>query len=462
MSSQSPILVQAAKFLQEVCFAEIPEDVRVTSKQAILDYIGVAIPGSDQPVTRNLLNWALKRSWAETSTVIGRSMKLDAEHAALINATAGHALDFDDTSWATIGHPTTVIVPALLGLAEESDVSGEALLVAYVAAVEVTHKIADLMMPDASENGWHTTGIFYSLGSAAGACKLLGLDQQTTVMALALALSKSSGIRSNFGTQAKPYHAGMAAKAGLEAVSLARDGVTASETALEGADGFIQCFAGAALAQTTRESAKPVMFGIGWDIVRRGYAFKKYPNCSGNHPALDVLFALLAERQIRADQVEKIHCGVSLLGPKELVSHRPRSPVEARFSLEFSIACALVYGQVTLDQFCEDCILDPRVQSLIERISMSVDDDLAKLGFIGTAPVKIWLTLKDGEEIYLENDLARGNPEKPFSNQEFSDKFRRCTQGLLPEAQAESLLAQLFQLEQVTSVRELLALTKVC
>lgn len=453
MIAKVPILNQAAEFLSDLEYTEVPTDVIETAKRAILDYVGVAIPGSRQPVAQNLFVWAGKRSWDNSATVIGSETRMDPENAALINAASGHALDFDDTSWATIGHPTTVIFPALLGLAEERNCSGKQVLLAYIAGIEVAHKIADLMMPETSENGWHTTGAFYALGTAAAACQLLQLDKDHAVCCMALALSRSGGIRSNFGTQSKPYHAGMAAKAGLEAISLTLGGINSSPTALEGEDGFIQCYAGSPLAKIARDMVKPVLFGSRWDIASRGYAFKKYPNCSGNHPACDAILNLLQEQPLAAEDIETIRCGVSLLGPKELVCDQPQTPVEARFSIQFSLACALTYGRITLAEFTDEIIQDPHMQTLMSRITMAVDDDLAKLGFIGTAPVKLWITKTSGEQIYIENNLARGNPEKPFTDTEFSDKFMECAKGIVTEDKAEALLHDLFQLDNIVNIR---------
>ena len=150
------------------------------------------------------------------------------------------------------------------------------------------------------------------------------------------------------------------------------------------------------------------------------------------------------------------------MGPKELVCHQPQTVVEARFSLEFSLASAIVYGQVGLEQFTEEKIQDSRVQALMQRITMAVDEDLAKLGFIGTAPVKLWITLTDGEQIFGENDLARGNPEKPFSDDEFRDKFRNCVKGLLDEQHTEQLLSSLFNLEKIPLIDELMVSIRGC
>ncbi|REG86695.1 MmgE/PrpD family protein [Marinomonas pollencensis] len=455
MATNTPILNQAANFLANLEYEKLPVDVTESAKRAILDYIGVSIPGSQQPVAQNLFAWAEKRNWGKTATVIGRKIKMAPENAALINAASGHALDFDDTSWSTIGHPTTVIFPAILSLAEEYNCTGKQTLLAYIAGLEVAHKIADLMMPEASENGWHTTGIFYTLGTAAAACQLLQLAKEQSALCMALALSKSSGIRSNFGTQAKPYHAGMSAKAGLEAVSLTLSGINSSPTALEDEDGFIQCYASSELAKIVKNMAKPVLFGSPWDITHRGYAFKKYPNCSGNHPACDAILEWLNKNPTPIEDIASIHCGVSLLGPKELVCDQPKTPTEARFSIQFSLACALTYGKITLSEFTDEIILSPHIQELMSRITMGVDQDLARLGFIGTAPVKIWITKVSGEEIYLENNLAHGNPEKPFSDNEFNAKFLSCCHELITREQAELLLKDIYQLDKVKDIKKI-------
>ncbi|MCJ8300491.1 MAG: MmgE/PrpD family protein, partial [Pseudomonadales bacterium] len=273
--NQLSILQQAAQYLQQVRYEHLPEEAIIVAKQAILDYIGVAVAGSDQPVVNNLRKWAEDCGQLGSVTVIGSSQSLNAEYAALVNAAAGHALDFDDTSWATIGHPSTVILPALFAQSElnaqqGAPVSGKALLLAYIAAVEVCHKIAELMMPLTSQNGWHTTGVFYGFATAAGLCQLQSIDTHTTCMAMALALSNAGGIRSNFGTQAKAYHAGMTVKAGMESFNLAKAGVTASLFALEAEDGFIQCFASAELACNARQRTELVGFGRSYNIVTQG------------------------------------------------------------------------------------------------------------------------------------------------------------------------------------------------
>ncbi|KAB1068931.1 MmgE/PrpD family protein [Methylobacterium planeticum] len=451
--SRSSFLEQAAEFLAA---ADADEATFAAAREAFIDYIGVALAGSQEQVARTVFGWAAARSSGREASVIGSRDRLDSEHAALCNGVAGHALDFDDTSWTTIGHPTTVVAPAALAIGESIEASGREVVVAYLAGVEVAHRLADLTMPEASQNGWHTTGIFYALGAAAAACRLLHLERHVTINALALSLSRASGIRANFGTQAKPYHAGMAARNGLEAVSLARAGLTAATEAVEGADGFIRCFAGA--AQHERARLERLEFGRPYDLVQRGLAYKRYPCCSGSHPACDLLLDIVSKHGIDPEQVAEIRVGTSLLAERELVCHEPRTPVEARFSMEFALAVILVRGEVTLESFTADILADPMVRQMMARVRMTVSPRLAALGFVGTAPVEMEILLRDGRRITGSRDLAIGNPECPMSEADRQRKFLACAGRSITPGAAADLYQQLLKIDGIASVARLAAL----
>ncbi|MCS0503341.1 MmgE/PrpD family protein [Ancylobacter mangrovi] len=439
---------QAADFLTGLRHTSLDTDVVAIARTALADYVGVALAGASEPVARNVRAWAAERAFGSMgATVIGAGgLRLDPENAALCNAVAGHALDFDDTSWTTIGHPTTVVAPAAFAIAEQVGASGADALRAYVAGVEVAHRIAEFCMPEVSEAGWHTTGALYALGAAAAAALLLDIDRATCVHALGLAASRSGGVRSNFGTQAKPWHAGMAARNGLEAVSLARAGVTASRTAIEGQDGYVACLAGA--AARARIAGRDLPFGAPFDLVERGLAFKRFPCCSGAHPACDLTLDLMAEQGFGADEVAEIQVGVSLLAERELVVHAPRTPQEARFSMEFALAATLVHGPLTWDLFALETLAEPAVRRLMAAVRLDVSPELAALGFIGTAPVRMTFRLRDGRTIHGARDLAIGNPECPMSAEDHAAKFRSCAaRAMMPEA-ADELLRRLRALDQ--------------
>lgn len=454
MAAGRSVTEQAADFLIDLRHRPLGAEVAAIARLAITDYVGVALAGAAEPVARNVRAWAAERAFGTGATVIGAAgLRLDPENAALCNAVAGHALDFDDTSWTTIGHPTTVVAPVALAVAEQVGGSGADALRAYVAGVEVAHRIAELCMPEASEAGWHTTGALYTLGAAAAAALLLNLDWTTCVHALGLAASRSGGIRSNFGTQAKPWHAGMAARNGLEAVSLARAGVTASRTAIEGQDGYVACLAGA--ASRARLDGRYLPFGAPFDLAARGLAFKRFPCCSGSHPACDLTLDLMAEHGFGADDVAEVRVGVSLLAQRELVVHAPCTPQEARFSMEFALAATLARGPLTWDLFVPETLADPKVRRLMAVVRQELSPELAALGFIGTAPVRMTFLLRDGRTIRGARDLAIGNPERPMSAEDHAAKFRSCaSRAMMPEA-ADRLLRRLRALDQEPDVAAL-------
>ena len=445
-------LMKAASFIGEHNYETIDKAVLDLAKRAILDYIGCAVAGQKETVVTKLAMIHCAKIRQGESTAFG-SGKYSREDAAMINAVAGHALDFDDTSWTTIGHPTTVAAPVALAEAERLELSGRDVLAAYCIGVETAHTFARMTMPEISEQGWHTTSVYGVLTAAAVSAWIRKLSPEATMHTLGIALSRAGGIRSNFGSMAKPLHAGLAAKAGMECTDMAEAGITASPQAFEGADGFVACFSGL-------ERAHDARFGDPWDLAANGLAFKLYPCCSGAHPTLDILADFIRQERLHAEDIESIHAGVSLLGPRELVNHAPKTPLEARFSLEYAISAMLLRGQLTLDEFTPGAVGAPDVQAFMQRVSMAVDEDLAKLGFIGTAPVKLQITLKDGQMIKVSNDLARGNPEKPLTDHDFSDKFLRNATRFLSQKKAQQLLESLFTLEKQHSVGELM--TRVC
>ena len=417
------LLVPLARFALETPFESIPEDVAAVARDALIDWVSVAMPGADMPVAENVRSFLTLRSSHGPCRLFGTEQTADPVSACLFNGTASHALDFDDVSWATIGHPSVSVAPAVFAASQLRRCGGRDVLAAYVIGIEVMHQIARWTMPGTSERGWHTTPAYGVFGAAAAACRLLGATVEQTVNALAIAASRAGGVRANFGTQTKALHAGLSAANGFEAAQLAMAGVTGSPEAIEKMDGFAQCFCG--LDSGTELKAD---IGSFWDLRENGLVFKQYPCCSGSHPTNDIWNDYIERTGVTYEDVQSIDAGVSLLGPRELNCHRPVNAVQAKFSLEYALACRLVYGPLRIDSFTNEKVLDPRVQELMGRIRMQIDPELARLGFIGTAPVRLRVALKSGEVVRLANDLAEGNPEKPLSAARRRAKFDQCLQ----------------------------------
>ena len=446
---QKSLIEKAADFISENNYNTINKTALNVAKWAVLDYLGCAVAGQQEEVVKKLISISHKNNCQGNVTAFGGGT-YQLKEAAMINAVAGHALDFDDTSWTTIGHPTTVAAPVALGEAQRLGLSGKYVLAAYAIGVEVAHTFARMTMPEVSEQGWHTTSVYGAIMAAATSAWMRNLPPEIVVNALGIALSRAGGIRSNFGSMTKPLHAGLAVKAGIECVDMSEAGITASKNAFEGADGFVSCF-------SQLESPHHANFGEPWDLAKNGLAFKLYPCCSGSHPTLDLLSDLI-KKGISAQEIQSIHLGVSLLGPRELVNHCPKTPLEARFSLEYAVATMLLRKRFTLDELTPESVMAPDVQAYMQRITMAVDDDLAKLGFIGTAPVKLHITMKNGDVLIKTNDLARGNPEKPLTDLDFSNKFLSNTARFLSQEKSQTLLEMLSTLEKQQSISELMRL----
>lgn len=443
------VLRKAVKFTNYTSYYDIPREVLEIGKRAIIDYIGVTLAGSKENVSKILQDYAGWASAHPEARVIGTDKKVAANLATLVNRTSGHALDYDDVSWTTIGHPTVAVCPAAFAAGEIVKASGKEVLRAYIMGIEIMYKIAARLMPATSNNGWHTTSVFGTLGAAMSSALVLRLNENQCTSALAIAASQSSGIRANFGTMTKAYHAGMAAFNGYNAALLASRGLTGSDTAIESQDGFAKTFSGDYINDYCYD------FGNPWDLLKPGIVFKRYPCCSGTHPAIDCMLDILKENAVEVSQIDSIRVGVSLLGPRELVCHSPKNPTETKFSMEYAIAAAIIFGKVALEEFTEESIHDPRIEALIPKINMEVDSELAKLGFIGTAPVKIRIILKNGSELNRECDLAKGDPEKPLNDREIENKFMQCASRIINEKKSKKILDSLFELETIDDINSI-------
>ncbi|OLQ72780.1 hypothetical protein BIT28_06195 [Photobacterium proteolyticum] len=444
-----PLLRQIARWCVSLRLDEVPDEVVRVAKIALTDYVAVTIAGSEMPVATKLQQFAMQRAPQGNCSVLGTEQKTSMAYACYANGAASHALDFDDVSWATIGHPTVTVAPVAFAAAEEKQLGGDGILLAYIAGVEAQHQIAKWVMPKLSEQGWHTTPVIGVFGATVAAGVLLDLDETTLTNALAIAASSASGVRGNFGSQTKAMHAGLAAFNGVNAVELAMLGVTGQPDVIEAADGFAQCFTGI----TSLDDAE-ITLGQRWDLLENGLVFKQYPCCSGSHPAIDCWDALLIERErggipLKTEEIEYIQVGASLLGPRELVCNHPHNAIEAKFSMQYALASRLIHGAVGLTEFTGEAVNDPQVQALIPKIRMRVDPELEKLGFVGTAPVKIRVYLANGETLSIENDLARGNPEKPLSQAEIENKFNACVLPRVGEHKCQEWLGALTHFETV-------------
>jgi len=431
--------------------ARPPSEARARAAAAFLDTIGVTLAGAPEPASR-IVREMVAADAGGPCVVVGTGVRASAAGAALANGTAAHALDYDDMCFVSLAHPSAPLVPTALAAAELAGASGSALVDAYVVGFEIEGRLGALMNPRHYHRGWHCTSTLGTIGAAAAASRLLGLDAIATGHALAIAASEASGLKENFGTMVKPLHAGLAARNGVLAALLARGGLTASEGAFDGTQGFLVAFSS---ERATLDEAVADL-GRRWEIVDTGITVKLYPSCAGTHPTIDALLGLRREQGFSSDDVDAIEVGVDATTPTVLIHARPATGLEAKFSMPFSAASAVVHGRVGIDSFEAAGLADPAVRALMPRVTMHVDGSLDP-----SAPAltqaRVTVKLRDGRSVSRAANGARGYPAQPASDAELGEKFMSCATRAISKGAAERALEMLRGIERLDDVRTLMA-----
>ena len=429
-----------------------PPEARAAAARAFLDTIGVTLAGAGEPAARAVQR-VIAGEGGGASAVIGCGLRASAPNAALANGTAAHALDFDDMCFVSLAHPSAPLVPAALAAGEAAGASGGALLDAYVVGFELEGRLGRVMNPRHYQRGWHCTATIGTIGAAAAAARLLGLDADQTGHALAIAASEASGLKENFGTMVKPLHAGLAARNGVVAAQLARAGLTASAAAIDGAQGFL------AAMDSERACFDGVADDLGdrWEILDTGITVKLYPSCAGTHPTLDALLDLRRSHAFTADDVEAVEIGVDPIVPTILIHDRPATGLEGKFSMPFCAAAAVVHGGVGIETFDAAHLQDPAVRAMQARVTMRVDPTLD-----ASAPPltqsRVVVRLRDGRVLAADANGARGYPDRRASDEEMASKFMSCASVVLTLERACASLAVFREIEAQPDVRTLIML----
>jgi 2-methylcitrate dehydratase PrpD len=430
-----------------------PSLARVRAARAFLDTVGVALAGASEPCSR-VVQQVIGANGGTACTVLGTRLRASATDAALANGTAAHALDYDDMCFVSLAHPSAPLVSALLAVGELVGASGAALADAYVIGFEIEARLGRVMNPRHYQRGWHCTSTLGAIGAAAAASRVLGLDAVAAGHALAIAASEASGLKENFGTMVKPLHPGLAARDGVLAALLARSGLTASDRALDGPQGFLRAM------DSERDDLERDVADLGarWEIVDTGITVKLYPSCAATHPPLDAILALRRREGFTHETVDRVVIDVDAITPTVLIHDRPTSGLEAKFSMPYCAAAAVVDGRVGIDTFEAEGLGDSRIASFMPRVTMMVDSTLgANRPALTQARVHIYL--RDGRVVIASADGARGYPERPASDAELGEKFLFCATRTISKSAADKALDALRQFDQLENVR---ALTTAC
>lgn len=431
--------------------AQMTPQAEALARTAIIDTLGVTLAGSAEPCTTNLLRTPGVAEAPGPCTLFGTSRKTSALDAAFVNGTASHALDYDDFSQPMGGHQSVPLVAPLMAVAEERRLSGAQLIQSYVVGIETEIRLARAVNFHHYDKGWHPTATLGVFGAAAAVGHMIGLDEARLAVALAIAASLASGVKANFGTMVKPLHVGQCGRNGLLAALLAEAGYDANPAALEHEQGFLNAFNGPGTFDAER------MFE-GWadplEVTSPTMGLKQFPCCGSTHPAVSMMLALRQEEGVTAEMVERI----------EIMPHRrrlphtdnpdPRTPLAAKFSVQYAVARALLDGAVRLKHFEGEAHLDPAVREIMGRTTTRPHPDMAD-DAVEQFGAEIRVTLRDGRALARRVDglVGRGG-DNPMSSEELWEKFYDCGRRALPKGDILPLFERLESLDKAADIRD--------
>jgi len=462
MNQEVCVTKEAAAFAANLTFRDLPGEALRIAKRCILDGLGLMFAGSDQACTTIVKRQSMALGKVPEATALGsEATKLAAPLAALINGTAGHAMDWDDTQlsvtpdriYGLLTHPTIPPLAAGLAVAEKrGDVSGKDFLTAFLAGFEVECKIAEAIRPDHYKKGFHTSGTVGTFAAAVAAGKLLGLSERQFCHALGASASMAAGIRANFGTMMKPVHVGRAAFNGVSAALWAADGFEACPDGLDGPWGFFQVLGGGS------DGEKIVgCLGKPHTIIDPGVSIKPYPCGVLTHPSMDAMLALVTEHDIRPDDVAEVvlYAGHNILNPIRYPI--ARNELQAKFCMPFLLSAILISRRAGIKEFTDEYVNSAPVQAMMRRVRTEFDPAIEAKGFEKIRS-RVEVVLKDHRRMVRDSGEAyRGGPDHPLSDKELQEKFTDCSEKILDERTRKAVIAAVDDLDNLT-MKELISL----
>lgn len=430
---------QFAHNLLEFSRQTFAPEVLAHARTALIDTLGVTLAGGVQEGARTLRAVIVPSAAAGKSRVFGTDLTLNALDAALLNGTAAHLLDFDDSNSWLHGHISVVVLPALLALADERQASGDAVLHAYLCGYEAAVRMGKTVSPFQYRHGWHPTTSVGVFAGVAACAVLLGLDEQQTATALAICASLASGIKANFGTETKSLAVGHANRNAVMAVLLAQQGYGASANAFEHHHGYFNVY------NQGPDNYDPTPLTEPWTAPShildpvKGNTFKYFPCCYAILSPLDGLLALRAETALPSDALERIQVAVHPIRFPHINLPHPETPLAGKFSLHYCIARAWVQGRLTLEDFIDPAAFnDPETQALMRRVALVRHEEET------THTAHVTLVTRDGRTHHRRVAGAQGSSaDHPLPENLIAQKFLDCASLALTRAQAQALYERL-------------------
>jgi 2-methylcitrate dehydratase PrpD len=452
------LTVELAKRIAAFSHDDMTDEARHWARVGLIDYTGVTLAGATEPSGKIVTAVVDGADQPGPSLIFGTDKRTTPLNAAIINGTAAHAQDFDDCNNTIGGHPSAPILPALIALAEKTGASGRDTIAAYVLGFEAETAIARGVHFHHYEKGWHPTATMGVFGSTAACAKLLGVDEETTATALAIAVSLASGVKANFGTMTKPLHVGHCSRNGLFAVMMAKEGFTANHGAFEHSQGFFEVFNGAGTYHPERIFET---WCDPFDITEPAIAVKQYPCCGSTHPPVDAMLNLVEREGLTPEMVKRIDTMSHPRRLKHTDRADPQSPLDAKFSVQYCLARALMHGKVVLPHFDDTAFLDKDAREVMARVHASPHPDMPASGdnHLGA---EVRVELMDGRVLSERVAQARGRGSvDPLPMDKLKAKFESCAGLVLPADRVAALYAVIEGFEALKTVREYTAAAEV-
>jgi len=445
--SEISVTEQVAEWIVKVDDRDLPEVGVERVRDLVLDSLGNQFAGMSVSTGRLLSEWVRAQGGAPACTVTAQNFKTTPAFATLVNGAASHALENDDIATFS-SHPNSPLTAATLALGENLGSSGREFVLAWMIGWEVTAQTMKVCLgPRGNElinRGWFNQGFQETLGVAALASRLLGLDVDKTRMALGHAASAMGGMMKNRGTDTKGFTAGSAAMHGVIAAELAATGFTANRDILDGEIGV------ARLLGLENGDPQKMLDGLGsWDLATRGATIRLHACCGAAHWSMDALQQIVRQRPVRAEDIESIDVEIPEFLTDMVPFHAPKSGLEAKYSLEYNVVAIALDGRAGIHQYTDDAVQRPAAQQLMARVNTIPVD--------GPLQSRVVLTLKSGAQLEASVNRAHGNPADPLTEAERLGKFHECAAGMASAAQRDRIVELCARLETLDDVRELAA-----
>ena len=423
-----------------VTYDDLPEPVRALARQCVLDYYGVALAGADDPLVDILLAELTEAGGATQASVTGHKARLPSLSAALVNGAAGHALDYDDVNLAMPGHPSVAILPGLLALAEQRRSSGREVVTAFVAGYETACRIGSALRPGHYDRGFHATGTVGCLGAAAACARLLGLDAEATARAFGIAGTQAAGLKSQFGTMCKPFHAGKASQNGLLAARLAARGFSSRPDLVECEQGFALTH-GPDFRPETALADPPNGFHI------FGNLFKYHAACYLTHGPIKCARTLREQHGVKPEEVARLTLALDRSCDRVCNIPAPTDGLEAKFSLRQTVAMALSgVDTASLAAYSAATATDPGLVRLRDKLALDFHDNWPQ------AAAELEVTLTDGRILRASHDAGIPSGDIAAQGERLALKFDALAGPVLGSARTRELCETILGLHALADV----------